>query len=332
MTESPLDVSRSTNPTARPAARRPEALCRFRSVTKWYGPVIGVNDITWDLAAGITGLVGHNGAGKSTLMKLLTGQLRPSIGSVQILGHAAWSARAKRHLGYCPDVDAFYEEMSGRSFVRLLARLHEFSARAAVARTEEVLDEVGMSRRADRPLGSYSKGMRQRIKLAQALVHRPSLIVLDEPLNGVDPVGRVELIELFRSLAVRGTAILISSHILDEMDTLADRILFLCRGRVVASGTLEEIRALLANHPLKVRIHTSRARELAANLLRLESVLSATLDAPEQLLLEVQRPREFFGPLARIIAEQQLDIGSLQIVDASTEAVFDYLMQASQHP
>ncbi len=166
-------------------------LTEFQAVSKWYGPVIAVNDVTLQLRPGITGLVGPNGAGKSTLIKLLTGQLRPSLGHVRIRGRNAWSARAKSHIGYCPDVDAFYEEMSGRDFVRTLARLHGFRGRLAAERTEAVLEQVGMADRADRRLGSYSKGMRQRIKLAQALVHDPELIVLDEPLNGVDPLGRV---------------------------------------------------------------------------------------------------------------------------------------------
>lgn len=307
------------------------SLCQFEAVCKWYGFVIGLNDVSWELQPGITGLVGHNGAGKSTLIKLLTGQLRPSLGRVTVCGQPAWSAAAKRHLGYCPDVDAFYEEMSGRAFVQMVARLHGFLPSAARQRTSAVLEQVGMAERADRPLASYSKGMRQRIKLAQALVHDPDLIVLDEPLNGVDPVGRSELLALFQSLAAQGKSILISSHILEEMDTLADRILFVCRGRLLASGTLAEIRALLDSHPLKIRIATQRARELAAELLRLEVVQSVALERHDQLLLEVLRPKEFFSPLAEIITRQGHDLQRLQVIDATTEAVFDYLMQAALH-
>lgn len=308
-----------------------QPLCRFEAVCKWYGSVIGLNDVSWELQPGITGLVGHNGAGKSTLIKLLTGQLRPNLGSVTVCGRQSWSAAAKRHLGYCPDVDAFYEEMSGQSFVRMIARLHGFSSRDSRRRTTEVLEQVGMAERANRPLASYSKGMRQRIKLAQALVHDPDLIVLDEPLNGVDPVGRRELIELFQTLALQGKAILISSHILEEMDTLANRILFICRGRLLASGTLAEIRALLDSHPLKIRIVTQRARELAAELLRLEVVKSVSLEQPDELLLEVQRPKEFFGPLAELVTRHGHDLARLQVIDATTEAIFDYLMQAAHY-
>ncbi len=314
-----------------PSSTSRAPLCSFDAVCKWYGSVIGLNDVTWDMQPGITGLVGHNGAGKSTLIKLLTGQLRPSLGNVTIRGHHAWSAMAKRHLGYCPDLDAFYEEMSGKAFVRMMARLHGFSPRVARQRTDDVLQQVGMGDRANRPLASYSKGMRQRIKLAQALVHNPDLIVLDEPLNGVDPVGRHELIELFRTLASQGKAILISSHILEEMDTLASRILFICRGRLLASGTLAEIRALLDSHPLRIRIATSRARELATELLRLDVVRSVTMELPDQILLEVLRPKEFFGPLAELVTRHGHDLQRLQVIDATTEAIFDYLMQAAHH-
>ena len=307
-------------------------LCQFNTVSKWYGPVIGLNDVTFEIEPGITGLVGPNGAGKSTLIKLLTGQLRPSIGQVRVDGRRAWSASAKRTIGYCPDVDAFYEEMSGRDFVRTIAMLHGYSRQVARERTEDVLAQVGMTDRADRPLASYSKGMRQRIKLAQALVHDPELIVLDEPLNGVDPVGRLELTRLFRELSDRGKAILISSHLLDEMDTLANRILFICRGRILASGSLEEIRAMLDDHPSKIRITTLRSRQLATRLLALDMVQAVELSGSDELLLEVHRAKQFFGALADVVTQEEFDIERLQVSDASTEAVFDYLMESANHP
>lgn len=310
----------------------PAPLCRFDKVCKWYGPVIGLNDVTMTIEPGITGLVGHNGAGKSTLIKLLTGQLRPSLGTVEIRGRRAWSSAAKRHIGYCPDLDPMYEEMSGRAFVVTMARLHGFSASEARRRADEMLAQVGMSDRSDRPLGTYSKGMRQRIKLAQALVHDPELVVLDEPLNGVDPVGRVEMLRLFRELASRGKAILVSSHILDELDTLADQILFVCRGRLIASGPLDKIRAMLDTFPLTMRVMTRDARKLAGCLVPLTQVKSVELRGEEELVLRVERAKEFFGPLSEIVIEQGFDPERLEILDASTEAVFDYLMRTVTHP
>jgi ABC-2 type transport system ATP-binding protein len=314
------------------ADRRAVSPIDFTDVSKWYGPVIAVNEVTLQLKPGITGLVGPNGAGKSTVIKLLTGQLRPSLGRVHVHGVDAWSAAAKSHVGYCPDTDAFYEEMSGRRFVHTMARLHGFPRRAALERTAYVLQQVGMADRADRPLGSYSKGMRQRIKLAQALVHDPDLVVLDEPLNGVDPVGRVELVQLFRRLAGVGKAILISSHILDEMDKLADEILFIFRGRILASGSLDEIRDMLDEHPLHVRVTAQDARGLAARLVQLECVQGIELRRTDEMVLQVYRPSEFFRLFADVILEDSIHVERLQVLDASTEAVFEYLTQKAMRP
>lgn len=301
--------------------------CEFANVSKWYGDVIGVNDLTMELQPGITGLVGPNGAGKTTTIRLLTGQLRPSIGEVRIRGLSSWSAEAKSHVGYCADVDAFYEEMSGRRFVYTMARLHGLNGQAAKNRTEEVLAQVDMTRRAGRKLAGYSKGMRQRIKLAQALVHEPDIIVLDEPLNGVDPVGRRELVHLFRQLAESGKALLVSSHILEDMDSLADRILFICRGRLLASGTLEQIRDTLDDYPLHIRITSDNLRRLARELVSCDCVLGLQIKSSDDLIVEVEHPKQFYRRFAAIIAEGEYEVQRLQVLDASTEAIFDYLME-----
>ena len=302
-------------------------LVEIRSVSKWYGPVIGVNEISVQVEPGITGMLGPNGAGKTTLIKLVAGQLRPSLGEVRICGMRAWTAAAKRRVGYCPDADTFYEEMSGREFVWTMARLHGFNRSDARRRTEEVLAEVGMSDRANRRLRGYSKGMRQRIKLAQALVHDPQVIVVDEPLNGVDPVGRRELMELFRSLAARGKALLISSHILDEMDTLADRVLFMGRGRVLAEGTLAEIRDMLDTHPLQLRIKSDRPRELAGRIVQWDLVRGIEMHGSDEISLQVLRPDQFFRRFGDLVLEDGFEIERLQTTDSSAGAIFEYVMQ-----
>lgn len=298
-------------------------------MTKWYGAVIGVNDVDLTIGAGITGLLGPNGAGKTTLIKLLTGQLHPSLGRVLVRGHTAWSAAAKLHIGYCPDVDAFYEEMSGRAFVQTMARLHGMSKKHAIERTEVALAEVGMSDRADRTLRGCSKGMRQRIKLAQALVHDPQILVVDEPLNGVDPIGRRELMALFRRWRERGKAVLVSSHILDEMELLAEQVVFMGRGRVLAVGTLDEIRNLLAERPLRVRIRSGRSRDLATELVSWINVRSLTLPTENELSLEVNRPDEFYRRFAALVAERDWDVASLETTDTSAEAVFEYVLSTA---
>src|SRR5437868_7003516 len=209
----------------------------FEHVSKWYGPVIGVNQVTLELRPGITGLVGSNGAGKSTLLRLAAGQLRPDLGTVTVCGHDAWGAEARRHVGYCPDVETFYEEMSGRQFIEAMARLCGYPGIEARRRTEKVLEIVGMADRATRRLRGYSKGMRQRIKLAQALVHDPELLLLDEPLSGIDPIGRREFISMLLHLAGQGKCLLVSSHELEELEKLTDRVAIVARGRIAAVGT-----------------------------------------------------------------------------------------------
>jgi ABC-2 type transport system ATP-binding protein len=231
-----------------------EPLLLCQRVSKWYGAVIGVNQVTLELRSGITGLVGANGAGTSTLKRLITVHLRPDLGQVTIRGVDAWSSAAKRLVGYCPEVDAFYEELSGRQFVETLARLCGYPWREARRRAEEALERVGMADRADRKLRGYSKGMRQRIKLAQALIDDPPLLVLDEPLSGIDPVGRAEFVALCHELAGQGKCLLISSHELEELEKLTDHVAIMSRGRIAAADTVGRIRDRLANHPLTIRI------------------------------------------------------------------------------
>lgn len=298
----------------------------FEQVSKWYGPVIGVNQVTLELRAGITGLVGSNGAGKSTLMRLATGHLRPDLGRVSVHGHDAWNAQARRHVGYAPDVDSFYEEMSGRQFVEALARLSGFSRRDARQRTEEILELVGMKERADRRLRGYSKGMRQRIKLAQALVHDPELLVLDEPLSGVDPIGRQETVVLFRRLADQGKCLLVSSHELEELEKLTDHVAIMAHGRIAAVGTVSQIRDLLDDQPLSVRIVSERSRELAGDLLQLPDVVGIDLGGGDELTVRARNPQRFFGDLARLVLEEDYPVQHLQTLDDSTHAVLGYLL------
>jgi ABC-2 type transport system ATP-binding protein len=217
--------------------------------------------------------------------------------------------------------------MSGRKFVETMARLHGFDGRTARARTDELLIEVGMSDRADRRLRGYSKGMRQRIKLAQALVHDPDVVIVDEPLNGIDPVGRRDMMEVFRSLGRRGKTLLISSHILDEMDTLAERVIFMGRGRVLATGTLPEIREMFDQHPLHLRIATDRSRDLASRLIQCELVHGLDLRGPNELRVQIRRPSEFFPLFSELILEEGYEIERLQTTDASASAIFDYVMR-----
>jgi ABC-2 type transport system ATP-binding protein len=305
-------------------------LLLFDRVTKWYGPVIGVNQVTLELRSGITGLVGSNGAGKSTLMRLATGQLRPSIGAVTVRGQDAWLAAAKRYVGYAPDVDAFYEDMSGRQFVLAMARLCGFAAREAGRRTDECLDLVGMTGRAERALRGYSKGMRQRIKLAQALVHDPDLLILDEPLGGIDPIGRQEMLTLFRSLSRAGKCLLVSSHELEELEKLTDHVAVMARGRIAAVGTLPQIRDLLHNHPLAIRIDSDDPRRLARELLGFPEVAGVEFRHEGGCVVHARQPRAFFQHLTQLVIEEDFDIRHLEPLDESAQAILGYLLGGSR--
>jgi len=296
-------------------------------VSKWYGPVMGLSDVTLDVKPGITGLVGPNGAGKSTLMKLATGQLRPDVGTVTVCGKTAWSAAAKLYMGFCPENDVFYEEMTGRQFVRGMTRLCGYSKREAYRRADAAIERVGMADRADKKVRGFSKGMRQRVKLAHALVHDPQLLILDEPMNGVDPVGRMELYALFHQLAESGKALLISSHQLEELEKLTNRLMIIARGMLIASGTLSEIRETLADIPLSVRLDCDQPRKLAADLLNLPDVLGVELSDVHSVVVRVQHSRRFFTNLGEYLAKESLALRRMESLDASTQAVLDYVLK-----
>jgi len=326
-----LAAEQSTTADAAPQTRQPVLL--FEQVSKWYGSVIGVNQVTLELRGGITGLVGANGAGKSTLLRLATGHLRPDVGRVSVCGREAWNWRARRLVGYCPDVDVFFEEMSGFQFVEAMARLCGFSRRDARLRSEAVIEQVGMSGRCDRCIRGYSKGMRQRIKLAQALLHDPALLVLDEPLSGIDPIGRQDFLELFLALAEQGKCLLVSSHELEELEKLTDHVAIMSRGRIAVVGTLRQIRDLLDHHPMSIRIDALQPRIVASRLLEMNDVVgldlgnspSNTLDVGT-IVIRARNPRSFFRDFGRLVIEEGIEVRRLEMLDASAQKILGYLL------
>lgn len=315
-----------------PQAREPVAVSPvelvYENVTKFYGPVIGVNDISLAIRPGITGLLGANGAGKSTLIKLASGRLRPSQGRVLLGGYDARGTRAKRLLGYCPDVNDFYEEMTGREFVRIMTRLYGYSILETRRRTERALELVGMADRADRRIGGCSHGMRQRIKLAQAISHEPRVLLLDEPLTGIDPGGRREINDLLRKLAADGLTILVSSHLLGEVEQLCDRLVVVARGRLLAEGSLTELRRLLEDEPLTIRLESPQARRLAALVVELSDTSHVEVSG-SAITLRTGNPTRFFAQLGELVVAHQLDVDRLETLDAGAEAVFGYLQRSN---
>ncbi len=302
-----------------------DPLLLFEGVSKWYGTVLALNQVTLEMRGGITGLVGTNGAGKSTLMAIATGQTQPTLGRASVAGIDAWDWRARRRVGYCPDVDAFYEDMNGRDFVRTMAHLNGLRGKMVRERTETCLNRVGMTDRASRKLRGYSKGMRQRIKLAQALLTEPRLLILDEPLSGIDPIGRREIIDLLLTLADEGTGILISSHELEELGKLTNHIAVMARGRIAAVGTVDQIRDRLQDFPLSVRIDANETRKLAARILAWEGVQGVETDTDNQIVIRTDRPYHFFEQLTRLAADGEM-IHSIEPLDESAHAVLGYVL------
>jgi ABC-2 type transport system ATP-binding protein len=316
----------TTREVAGPASLTP--IVAFEGVSKWYGNVIGLNKVTLRVAAGVTGLLGPNGAGKSTFLQLATGQLCPSQGTVQVLGQAPWNnSGLMRHVGLCPEQDAFYEWMTGFDFVRTCALLTGMKRSAASAAAEKTMATVGMTEHMHRNIRGYSKGMRQRTKVAQALVHEPRVLFLDEPFAGTDPVGRHDLIEVIRDLGAGGCSVLVSSHVLHEVEALTPNIVLLHRGRLVAEGHTRQIRDLIDAHPHRIVLVCDDYRALAARLLAWEDVEGIKVMAKDDaVLVETRKPDAFYGRLPALAANDGVRIREVFSEDDNLEAVFQYLV------
>jgi ABC-2 type transport system ATP-binding protein len=297
-------------------------------LSKWYGNVIGVNKLTLAVRAGVTGLLGPNGAGKSTLLQLMTGQLRPSQGTVTALGQQVWNNPGlNRFIGLCPEQDAFYEWMTGWDFVLTCARLSGLSRRDAREAARQTIESVGMTANQGRAIRGYSKGMRQRIKMAQALVHDPDILFLDEPFTGTDPVARRDLMDIVLRLAAEGKSVLVSSHVLHEVQSLTPNIVLLNHGRLVAEGHVREIRDLIDKHPHHIVLVCDGYRQLAGRVVSWPDVEGVRVQAGNNaLVVETRTPDAFYGRLPALSLEDGLAITSVYSDDDNLEAVFKYLV------
>jgi ABC-2 type transport system ATP-binding protein len=297
-------------------------------LSKWYGQVIGLNDVTLTVPAGITGLLGPNGAGKSTFMKLVTGQLAPSKGTIAVLGEPIWRNPAQYfRIGFCPEQDAFYERMTGLEWVTALVRLNGVGERKAGELASRAIEVVELTDAANKKIGAYSKGMRQRVKLAQAIAHDPELLILDEPLSGMDPLARRKTIRLIKDWARSGRSVLVSSHILHEIESMTSNILLINQGRILAEGNVHQIRDLIDEHPHMVFVRAQHPRVLARELLADDHILSLKLEEGA-VVVQTGRPDAFYARLTDIAASGEFGaIHEVTSPDDNLQAVFEYLVK-----
>jgi len=300
----------------------------FDNVSKFYGEILGVNRVNLHVAPGITSLVGPNGAGKSTLMNLMTGLLRPTRGSITILGIPTdQPERLFRKVGYCTQFDSFPRGLTGREFINAFLLVHGFDRKRANELTQVALERVNLVDAGDRKVAAYSKGMRQRIRLAQSIAHEPVVLILDEPLNGLDPMVRAETIALFRRFAAEGLHLIISSHILHEVDMMSDRVVLLNNGYIVAEGNIHGVRDEMEEHPMQILIRCDQPAKLAAYVFAQNHVVEARVhDDRRGLFVKTRDADRFYLLLNRAVAEGEVNIESVAPVDDDLSAVYQYLI------
>jgi len=307
-----------------------EPLIKTVDLSKWYGEVIGLNSFELEISSGITGLVGPNGAGKSTFLNLGIGTLKPKTGQIMVLGQNPWmNPKLKSSIGFCPDYDNLSDEATGREFLELLGGLHGLKGMNLKNRINDVSDVVGMKDDLYRKIGGYSKGMRQRIKLAGSIIHEPKLLLLDEPLSGADPNVRKSLIKVIKSLnSDLGHDIIVSSHVLYEIERMTNKIVLIYKGRAIASGEISEIRNLIDEHPHNIVIEGNKISDLAKKLLDMKYTISVGFqEERKNIKVQVSKPDEFFATITELITSLDCEIERMYSLDDNLEAVFNYLVE-----
>jgi ABC-2 type transport system ATP-binding protein len=306
----------------------------FEDVSKFYGEVLGVNRVNLELPPGVTSLVGPNGSGKTTLMNLMTGLLHPSSGRVSVLGLSPGDPeRFCRQVGYCTQYDAFPKGFTGYDFVHLLLAMQGRGGEETRAMAWAAIERVGLTEAASRRIAGYSKGMRQRIKLAAAIAHDPPVLVLDEPLNGLDPLARAEFIALFQRHAGEGRHVLVSSHILHEVDIISDQVVMMSHGYVVAEGQIEDVRTEMDEHPIGILVRCDQPVVLAERAFARGCVVEARMgDDGGSVLIRTRQVDAFYALVNSLVVEATLDVESVTPTDGDAGSVYNYLIGGESRP
>jgi ABC-2 type transport system ATP-binding protein len=303
----------------------------IEDVSKFYGEILGVNRVNLSIPPGITSLVGPNGSGKTTLMNLITGLIRPTRGRIRVLGYETNDPENLfRVVGYSTQFDALPKGLTGLQFVQSYLRLSGMDIKSAEQLAMQAIERVGLQEAASRNIAGYSKGMRQRIRLAQALAHNPKVLILDEPLNGLDPLARSEMIAMFRWAAGQGCYVLISSHILHEVDVISDQVVLMSNGYVVAEGAIQDVRSEIREHPTQILIRCTHPRELAAKMMASTDTLEVSVHKDERgLLLKTKNADDFYLVLNKI-ALNGIEIESVAPADDDVLSVYEYLIGSDE--
>jgi ABC-2 type transport system ATP-binding protein len=305
-----------------------DSLISFANVSRFYGEVLGVNKVNLTIPPGITSLVGPNGSGKTTLMNLLTGLIRPTRGEIAVLGISPeHPEQLCKLVGYCAQFDSCPKGLTGYQFIYWFLRMHGYTPEECDQKTAAALEKVSMTDAAQRPVGAYSKGMRQRVKLAQSIAHDPRVLVLDEPLNGLDPMARAETIALFREWGKNGRHVIVSSHILHEVDSISDQVILLSQGYVVAEGEIQGVRSEVKEQPMQILVRCNDPRELAARLFQQDHMVEGKISRDRKgLLLRTTDADSFYLLLNRVVMETGLEVESIAPADDDVNSVYQYLI------
>ncbi|HHN81716.1 MAG TPA: ABC transporter ATP-binding protein [Methanomicrobia archaeon] len=297
-----------------------------RDLSRWYGEVVGLNKFSVSVNEGITGLVGPNGAGKTTFIRLLTGMIRPSAGSLLVLGEVPFdNPSLKARIGYCPEHEAMFENLSSIGFLSWQARMKGYSASEARSRAHSCLNTVGLPT-LERPITTYSKGMKQRVKIAQALLHDPAFLILDEPFSGVDPVARVELFDLLSSLSRDGVHILLSSHVLHEVERLTSSVVLMNHGKLVYQGDIFHVHQSIEDLVTSIRLSTSSPRELASLLIS-EGIIDGAEVTDTALIVDTDAPGQLYERLPSIVVKDGIDITTVEPIGTDLETIFERMVR-----
>lgn len=298
------------------------------NLSKWYGNVLGLSEISVEISSGIQGLLGPNGAGKSTFLKILTGQLKPNIGEIRIFDEPVFNNQKIFHrIGYCPEFDAYYREVTGWEFIRFKSALFGYDKKETIDRALKALEKVGLTDSKDRKISEYSLGMRQRLKFASSIINDSDLLILDEPLRGVDPLWRIKIIKMLKEFEAEGRTIIVSSHILAEIEALTNNVILIHQGKIFAHGDIQEIRDLIGSHPHKVSVVCDNTRGLAKNMIS-DGLLRNIqfMDSENKVIFETDKRDRFFDTLTATISGSGINVSEITSPDDNLQSVFDYLI------